>query len=151
MNGNGRLAALEPYPEHPSEIKLRANGHAGNRKSPKKQSHKQPNVAASQRFKALNTFIDFTMQDLKRADIVVWLTLFRDSREGVSRTSQADIARRGGLSVRAVSTAVAKLIDLKLLKVTHLGGLNKGPSSYQVQPLQEGVTSEARFHSTNEA
>ena len=76
-------------------------------------------------------------------DALSWLTLYRDSREGVSRTSQADIARRGGLSVRAVNTAAAKLIDLKLLKVANRGGLNKWPSSYQVEPLMEGVTGEA--------
>jgi hypothetical protein len=80
----------------------------------------------------------------------VWLTLYRDSREGISRTSQADIARRGGLSVRAVKSAVAKLIALKLLMVANRGGLNKGPSSYQVQPLMEGVTGEAHFPSTGE-
>ena len=31
---------------------------------------------------------------------MVWLVLYRDTKDGVAKTSQADIARRAGISVR---------------------------------------------------
>lgn len=129
---NGRLGDASAFPVHPNELK--ANGH---REKPKSKPK------AKGRFPALNTFIDSTMSKLTRADIVVWLVLFRDSKDGKARTGLNDIARRGGLSVRAVVTAVKKLELAGLLKVIDRGGLNRGPSTYQVRPINEAFTYEA--------
>lgn len=91
--------------------------------------------AATARFRTLNAFVDSTMSDLSRAEMAVWLTLFRDTRDGSARTSMSDLARRAGCSRRAVVTAVAALKKRGLLKTLRKGGLNRGSSCYAVRPL----------------
>jgi hypothetical protein len=50
------------------------------------------------RFEILNAFVDNGMADLSRAELAVWLTLYRDTnRERTARTSLDDLARRGGM------------------------------------------------------
>jgi hypothetical protein len=87
------------------------------------------------RFTVLNNFVDFTMRDLKAADVRVWLILYRDTKDGTAATAQADIARRAGVSVRTVHGSVKRLERLGLLKVIYRGGLNRGSSRYRVSPL----------------
>ena len=87
------------------------------------------------RFKVLNNFVDFTMRDLKAADVRVWFVLYRDTKDGTAATAQTDIARRAGVSVRAVHGSVKRLKRLGLLKVIYRGGLNRGSSRYRVLPL----------------
>ena len=87
------------------------------------------------RFKVLNNFVDFTMRDLKAADVRVWFVLYRDTQDGTAATAQTDIARRAGVSVRAVHGSVKRLKRLGLLKVIYRGGLNRGSSRYRVLPL----------------
>ncbi len=53
------------------------------------------------------------------------------SADGIARTSQADIARRGGSVARTVRNAIKGLERRGLLKVVHRGGLNRGPSVYR--------------------
>ncbi len=89
------------------------------------------------RFAVLNNFVDFTMGELPRGCVVVWLVLYRDTKDGTARTSQADIARRAGLSVRGVRDAIRRLESLGLLKTVYRGGLNRGPSRYRVIPLTQ--------------
>ena len=91
--------------------------------------------ASAGRFQMLNTFVDETMRGHCRGDIVVWLVLYRDTRDGTARTGQTDIARRTGISVRGVAKALKRLEKQKLLKVVYRGGLNRGPSRYRVSPL----------------
>ena len=95
-----------------------------------KQSSKSPN-----RFKVLNNFVDFTMRELQAADVRVWFVLYRDTKDGTAATAQADIARRAGVSVRAVHGSVKRLERLGLLKVIYRGGLNRGSSRYRIVPL----------------
>jgi hypothetical protein len=57
----------------------------------------------------LNNFVDFTLQELTRAELAVWLVLFRDSRGGVAETAMSTISRRAGCSKRAVVTAIKRL------------------------------------------
>ena len=60
------------------------------------------------RFAVFNGFVDFTLADLSLRETKVWLILYRDSRDGIAKTSQADIARRAGVSdraTRAIDTA----------------------------------------------
>lgn len=86
------------------------------------------------RFDVLNAFVDETLRTLCRGDAAVWLVLYRDTRDGTARTSQADIARRAGLSVRGVAKALRRLEQRRLLKTVYRGGLNRGASRYRVLP-----------------
>lgn len=89
------------------------------------------------RFAVLNSFVDFTAAGLPRAETLVWLILFRDTKpDGLARTSQADLARRAGANVRTVKRAVANLERRALLKIVRRGGLRQGPSTYRVKPLE---------------
>lgn len=86
------------------------------------------------RFAVMNAFVDVSLRHLKPAEVRVWLVLFRDAkRDGLSRTGQTDIARRTGVSVRAVGAAVRGLERAGLVKVVRRGRLNAGPSVYAVR------------------
>jgi hypothetical protein len=98
---------------------------------------KQRKRRASGRFTVLNSFVDFTFRDLCRADLVTWLVLFRDVRQGVAQTSQRSIAERGGLSVQHVNRAVRRLEAVGLLTVVKQGGFRKGANVYRVHPLKQ--------------
>ena len=87
------------------------------------------------RFELLNRFVDFTAGKLTRSELLVWLTLYRDCRDGTSKTAQADLARRTGASLRSVSLAIGRLERLGLLVVVRRGGLRQGPSTYRLSPL----------------
>ena len=92
----------------------------------------------SERFAALNAFVDFGIADAKLtpAEAIVWLVLFRDTKaNGLARTAQADIARRAGLDVRTVRRAVASLEAKGMVSLVHRGRLNAGPSTYRVHPV----------------
>jgi hypothetical protein len=93
---------------------------------------------ASERFAVLNTFTDFTLADLNRAEIAVWLVLYRDTRDGTARTSYDDIARRAGCNRRNVGRALRRLQALGVLRVVYQGGLGRGPSRYRVRGLPKG-------------
>jgi hypothetical protein len=107
--------------------------------SPVDRQQPRKNPKAGGRFAMLNAFVDFTMATLRRNELAIWLVLFRDSRDGIARTSQTDIARRIGASDRTVRRIVQKLERYGLLKVIYRGGLSRGPSSYRVGPLQADV------------
>lgn len=87
------------------------------------------------RFELLNRFVDFTAGKLTRSELLVWLTLYRDCRDGTSKTAQADLARRTQLGERTVRWALDRLERRGLLVVVHRGGLRRGPSTYRVLPL----------------
>lgn len=88
------------------------------------------------RFGTLNAFVDATVAGLKRSELVVWLVLFRDTKaNGLARTSQADIARRGGLSERMVRYALQKLAAAGLVRVVSSGRLRDRASVYRVTAL----------------
>lgn len=88
---------------------------------------------AADRFGVLNAFVDMSIAKLTRAEIAVWLVLFRDTRDGTARTSQADIARRAGIEDRTVRRALDRLKERGLVTLVYKGGLNRGPSRYRVQ------------------
>jgi len=88
-----------------------------------------------ERFALLNAFVDFTLADLSRSEIVVWLVLYRDTRDGTARTSYDDLARRTGLNRRNVGRALRRLEGRGLVKVVHRGGLRRGASRYGVRGL----------------
>uniref|UniRef100_A0A7C4QNU0 Transcriptional regulator n=1 Tax=Schlesneria paludicola TaxID=360056 RepID=A0A7C4QNU0_9PLAN len=83
----------------------------------------------------MNAFVDFGIAaaELTPAETIAWLVLFRDTkRDGTARTGQADIARRGRLSVRGVRKAIQSLAAKGMLMVTRRGRLNDGPSTYRL-------------------
>jgi hypothetical protein len=92
--------------------------------------------ATGDRFRILNAFVDGTLAGLSRSEIAVWLILFRDTRDGTVRTSQENLAKRSGTSVRHVRKAIAELTAAGLLTVVFQGGLNRGPSRFRVNPLR---------------
>jgi DNA-binding MarR family transcriptional regulator len=88
------------------------------------------------RFETLNAFVDSGMADLSRAELSVWLILYRDTkRDGAARASLDDLARRGGMDRQTASRAVGRLARRKMLQVLRRGGLNCGPSTYRVFPF----------------
>ena len=107
---------------------------AGHRSKAKEPNDKRK--AAADRFAVLNNFIDFTMAVLTRNELAVWLVLYRDSRDGIARTAQSDIARRAGVTRRTVVRVLQRLEGLKLLKTVHQGGMRRGVSIYRVIPLK---------------
>ena len=92
---------------------------------------------AADRFAVLNAFIDVTAGELSRSEIMVWLVLYRDTKNGVAKTSQADIARRAGMDTRTARRAMDQLRRRGLLSIVRRGGLRQGPSTYRVYPLGE--------------
>ena len=89
----GELPPMESGPERPQPIP----GKAG---EPKGKASKR---SAGERFRVLNNFVDFTLAELSRAEIAVWLILYRDTRDGTARTGMADLARRAGCDRSTIS------------------------------------------------
>jgi hypothetical protein len=100
-------------------------------------ARRTPSKRASRlRFELLNAFVDSGMADLSRAELAVWLILYRDTkRDGTARLSLDDLARRGGMNRQTASRAVGRLAGRKMLRVLRRGGLNCGPSTYRVFPF----------------
>ncbi len=90
------------------------------------------------RFAVLNAFVDTAAGELTRSEILVWLVLYRDTRNGIAQTSQADIARRANLSSRTVRYAIGRLTKRGLLALVYRGGINRGTSKYRVSPDLKG-------------
>jgi DNA-binding transcriptional ArsR family regulator len=109
---------LEPDPPRPKP------GKASKTKGP-----------ARERFAVLNAFVDFTLADLTRAEIAVWMILYRDTRDGTARTSYDDLARRVGINRRNIGRALRRLERRGLVRVVYQGGLRRGPSRYRVRAL----------------
>jgi hypothetical protein len=95
----------------------------------------RPKGATGERFAVLNAFVDFSLADLTRGEIAIWLVLYRDTRDGTARTSYDNLARRAGLNRRNVGRAVRRLEGRGLVKVVHRGGLRLGISRYCVRGL----------------
>lgn len=136
-----RLTIREVNAQHggilPSDATLRPDDDAEHdRPTPPAKSNRRAN--RSERFAVLNTFTDFGLVGLTGAETKVWLILFRDTKgTSTARTSQADMARRAGLSVRGVQMALGKLQAKGLVRLVRRGRLNAGPSVYRVSPCRD--------------
>ncbi len=95
----------------------------------------QPEPEHAGRFATINAFVDGTMARLPRAAALVWLTLWRDERRGLSRTGLTDLARRTGCNHRTARRAVAALEQEGLVEKVRRGRLGSGPSVYRVSPV----------------
>ena len=92
-------------------------------------------AASRLRFEMLNAFVDSGMADLSRAELAVWLILYRDTRrDGTARASLDDLARRGGMNRTTAIRALKRLRGRQMLQVLKRGGLNRGASHYRVWP-----------------
>jgi hypothetical protein len=129
-NGQPRILAVgeEPPPLSPPP-KPTLSGKANEGKKAKGKR------TAAGRFHTLNAFVDFTAKDLGRAELLTWLVLFRDCRDGLARTLQADIARRAGVNRRTVYRALRRLEQRGLIRVVRRGRLGDGPSVYRLRWL----------------
>ncbi|MEX1027555.1 MAG: helix-turn-helix domain-containing protein [Candidatus Paceibacterota bacterium] len=96
----------------------------------------KPKRKTADRFAVLNAFVDFTAAELRRSELLVWWTLYRDTKDtGTATTSQRDIANRCRLDRKTVERAVRSLTERGLLKVVRRGGFRQGSSSYRVFPV----------------
>jgi len=134
------LSSLPPMNRQPPPDAARQGGKAtGTNATSGKATNGKANdpkrKAAADRFATLNAFVDCSLAELSRSEIAVWLLLYRDTRDGTARTSQENIAKRSGTSVRHVRKALASLTAAGLLTVVFQGGLNRGPSRFRVNPL----------------
>ncbi|MFQ5807588.1 MAG: helix-turn-helix domain-containing protein [Phycisphaerae bacterium] len=104
-----------------------------------KPSKRPKGKCGAGRFGVLNAFVDVTLRELDRTAAAVWLVLFRDTKpNGLACTSQTDIARRAGVSVRTVYRALRRLVRLGLLVVVRKGRLNVGASVYRLRATADG-------------
>jgi predicted transcriptional regulator len=129
MTGSPRILEVG---DEPPPIQIRPQ-------PPKPQTPRNPPSKAREpaqgpgRFQIINTFVDTKMASLRRADIAVWIVLWRDTKQdGLVKTSQADLARRAGCDNRSVRRSLRRLEQQGLLIVVRKGGLNTGPSTYRV-------------------
>lgn len=113
---------MDPRPPRPAKVEREAKGKTNRRKT-------------GNRFAVLNSFLDMTAGALTRAELLTWLILYRDCRDGTARTSQEDIARRAGMTPRAVRFALKRLTAYGLVRVVRQGGLRKGMSVYALESL----------------
>ncbi len=125
-------STLPPMTE-PAERKKKGTTGAKASRSPRASGR----ALTANRFAVLNAFVDCSLVGLTRAELATWLILFRDTRNGTASTCQADMARRAGISDRAVRQAIGKLRKLGLIVVVYQGGLNRGASRYRVEPLRK--------------
>ncbi|HEY1191517.1 MAG TPA: helix-turn-helix domain-containing protein [Gemmata sp.] len=107
----------------------------------------KPARATQNRFGEINGFVDYTMERLTPTALKVWLVLWRDTKpNGLARTGQSDLARRSGVTDRAVRNALHELCNDGLLKVVRRGRAGAGPTTYRVRgvnPERTGVTGTA--------
>jgi hypothetical protein len=99
----------------------------------KRAAKKSTSPAKSDRWAMLNTMVDMAIRDLTAAEIKVWLVLFRDVRNGLARTSMADIARRAGLEPRSAKRAMRSLEARRLVKIVAHGTIDGKPNTYQLK------------------
>lgn len=98
----------------------------------KKRASKK-STGKGDRWPMLNNVVDLAMRDLTAAEIKVWLVLFRDVRNGLARTSMADIARRAGLEPRSAKRAMRSLEARRLVRIVAHGTIDGKPNAYQLK------------------
>lgn len=78
----------EPPPLRPSPNG--SNGRPSRHRDTGNAKGKPARRKTADRFRVLNAFVDFTLAELTRNEIAVWLVLYRDTRDGMARTSHAE-------------------------------------------------------------
>lgn len=88
-----------------------------------------------ERWATFNGFVDVTAKELTPAELLCWLVLYRDVRNGVARTGMTDIARRAGLTRRGVVKAIGGLKEKRLVEVVTRGSKDGSTNVYRVAGL----------------
>jgi hypothetical protein len=96
MSARASILAVgeEPLPideDSPEEHQVAVSG-----RTPAREKRALTQGKSKDRFQTLNLFLDVTASGLSRNELLIWLLLYRDTRDGIARTGQADLARRGG-------------------------------------------------------
>jgi hypothetical protein len=89
------------------------------------------------RFERLNAFVDYGADDagLKPLTRLVWLVLYRHTRDD-KVTVGIDILVKGtGLKRRAIQYALQELTEKRFLKTIRKGGLGKGLTTRRIAPI----------------
>ncbi len=76
-----------------------------------------------ERWMVFNRLIDFDQRHLTDSEFRVLLTLFRDSKNGIARTAQSDLAKRTGKCRGTIVRAIKKLVDKGFVEIVTQGGL----------------------------
>ena len=98
----------------------------------------KPTEHTRNRFAEVNAFVDVALRELEGTSAKVWLILWRDTKpNGSAATSQQDLARRAGVSVRTIYTALKNLESAGLLTVVRRGSIDRGSSVYRVWPIRQ--------------
>jgi hypothetical protein len=134
-NGSLPPPRIIPVGEEPPPMGPEPAPPANGRRPRQGEGRGKPKRKTGERFAMLNAFVDFALTGLSRAEIAVWLVLYRDTKDGTARTSYEDLARRVGCDRRSVGRALRGLERRGLLKVVHRGGMRRGVSSYRVRGL----------------
>lgn len=103
----------------------------GGASSPPRASTPRKGKQHAGRFEMLNAFVDTQLADCTRAELAVWLVLFRDSRDGRANAAQSWIAKRAGVDERTVRRALGVLRKRGLVVVLKQGGPNVGAAIYR--------------------
>ncbi len=103
---NGKLqAALRAMWNRPHRLTTTGGRMTSDAKPPARR--KTSKRRSRLRFEILNAFVDTGMVGLSRAELAVWLILYRDTkRDGTARASLDDLARRAGIDRQTASRAV---------------------------------------------
>src|SRR6516165_9710356 len=105
-----------PQPDGNSRRRERAKGKSG----------------SAGRFAVLNAFADVTLATLDRAEIAVWLLLWRDTKpNGLARTSQAALPRREGVTPEPAGRAPFAGNKAGLVPVFPGGDFRAGGPAYR--------------------
>jgi hypothetical protein len=94
------------------------------------------------RFQVINAFVDITLRSLTRTEGFVWLTLWRDTRNGLARTSYASLSRTCGCRRATVATALRSLREKGLVTIVQRGGKGQGTNVYRLHREARAVDSE---------
>ena len=104
-----------------------------------------PKRKAGSRWQTLNSYADFTLRSLNRAEGFVWLVLFRETKpDGIATASVDWLAEQIGAHRSTVLRAIKGLAKAGLLTVVRRGSLRRGPSKYRVIPLAKQTKREPK-------
>lgn len=84
------------------------------------------------KIKLLNRFVDETQIGLEPFTALLWVVLYRESRNGVAEISHGQLAKIMGVSGRTICRHIEVLIANKLLRKLKTGGYGRGCNRYQL-------------------
>ena len=114
---------LPPHMERMrQEWKARLTAEAEQQKTNEVSPSKLPSKM-QERWALFNRIVDVDQRNLTDSEFRVLVTLFRDSKDGVAKIGQANLACRIGRTRETVSRCVGRLARKGLLEIVKQGGL----------------------------